>query len=212
MIDRDIKGALRIAALAAGVLGGMLAAGQRDVRVLHAQAPVAPSDAGSVSTPADYVIGPEDVLSIVFWREKDMSADVVVRPDGKISLPLLNEVAAAGLTPEQLRASVQDNADRYLEDPTATVIVKQINSRKVYITGQVARPGPYPLGGASTVLQLIAMAGGLTEFADQEGVTIWRTDPAGNQVSYVFNYKAIARRRNLEQNILLRPGDTIVVP
>ena len=167
---------------------------------------------GGVTPPADYVIGPDDALGIVFWREKDMSTDVVVRPDGKISLPLINDLQAAGLSPGQLRESVQTEAARYFEDPNVTVIVKQINSRKIFITGQVMKPGPYALSGPTTVLQLIALAGGLTEFADQERIIVWRNNPAGQQISYVFNYKAVSHRRNLEQNITLRPGDTVVVP
>ena len=183
-----------------------------------ASAPAAPVKAtvparpGGVTPPPDYVIGTDDTLEIVFWREKDMSAGVVVRPDGKISLPLLNDLQAAGLTPDQLRESVQTEAVRFLEDPSVTVIVKQINSRKVFITGQVANPGPYPLSGPTTVLQLVAIAGGLTEFADQERIIVWRNNPLGQQISYLFNYKAVSHRRNLEQNITLRPGDTVVVP
>ena len=113
-----------------------------------------------VAAPADFVIGPNDVLTIVFWRDKDMSSDVQVRPDGKISLPLLNDVQAAGLTPEQLRVQITAAATRLVEDPTVSVVVKEINSRRVFITGQVAKPGTYALSGPTTVLQLIAMAGG----------------------------------------------------
>jgi len=102
-------------------------------------------------------------LSIVYWREKDLSADVVVRPDGLISLPLLNDVNASGLTPEQLRVAISQGASKFVEEPTVSVVVKAINSRKVFITGQVAKPGPVPLGGPMTVLQLIAMAGGVAE-------------------------------------------------
>jgi polysaccharide export outer membrane protein len=168
--------------------------------------------AAVVMPPSDFVIGPEDVLGVVFFREKDMSSDVVVRPDGKISLPLMNDIQAAGLTPDQLRERVEQEASRYFEDPNATVIVKQINSRKVFITGQIAHPGPYPVVQPTTVLQLIATAGGLNEFADSEHIIIWRTNELGQQVSYAFNYKAVSRRRNLQQNITLKPGDTVVIP
>ena len=109
----------------------------------------------------DYVIGADDVLSVVFWREKELSVDAVVRPDGKISLPLMNEVMAAGLTPEQLRDRITKQASAFVKDPQATVVVKEINSRKVYITGQVEKPGAYPLTTRLSVMQLIAMAGGL---------------------------------------------------
>jgi polysaccharide export outer membrane protein len=177
----------------------------------QAAAPAATAAPAAVVPPPEYVIGPEDVLGVVVWREADLSTDVVVRPDGKISLPLLNEIQAAGLTPAQLREEIETEARRFVTDATATVIVRQINSRRVFITGQVAKPGPYPIGGPTTVLQLIAMAGGLTEFADQEHIIIWRAS-LGHQISYAFDYRAVSRRRNLRQNILLQPGDTIVVP
>jgi polysaccharide export outer membrane protein len=162
-------------------------------------------------TPADYVIGPDDQLSVVFWREKDLSADVAVRPDGKISLPLLNDVQAAGLTPEQLRTALTTAAARYIEEPTVTVVVKQINSRKVFITGQVQRPGPYSLGGPTTVLQLISMAGGVLEYAKKKDIVVMRTEN-GRPVSYRFNYSQVSERKNLTQNIELKPGDTVIVP
>lgn len=169
-----------------------------------------PTPAG-VPLPSDYVIGPDDVLTVIFWREKDLSGDVAVRPDGRISLPLLNDVDAAGLTPEQLRARLTEAADKLLEEPTVTVVVKQINSRKVFITGQVAKPGPYPLGGPTTVVQLIAMAGGVLEYADDKNISIMRVEN-GRQVSLRFNYDEVKKRKNLQQNIALKPGDTIIVP
>lgn len=171
--------------------------------------PTAPAPA---PPPPDYVIGPDDVLQVLFWRERDHSAEVVVRPDGMISLPLLNDVQAAGLTPDQLRAKVTADARKYFqEDPSVTVIVKQINSRKVFITGQVNKPGPYPLGGPTTVLQLIAMAGGLGDFADQKNIAVMRVEN-GKPVRYPFNYKDVIKGKNLKQNILLKPGDTVIVP
>jgi polysaccharide biosynthesis/export protein len=161
--------------------------------------------------PEDYVIGPDDILVIVFWREKDLSTEVAVRPDGRISIPLLQDVDAAGLTPVQLRDKLNKEAQRYVEDPNATVVVKEINSRRVFITGLVSKAGPYRLGGPTTVVQLIAMAGGLMEYADQENITIIRVEK-GEQLNFRFNYKDIAQRKNLKQNILLKPNDTIVVP
>ena len=116
------------------------------------------------------------MLSIVFWRDKDMSADVVVRPDGKISLPLLNDVQAAGLTPDQLRDQLTKAAAKFVEEPNATVVVKEIHSRKVFITGNVAKAGTYPLTGDMTVLQLIAVAGGLLEYADSKNIVVMRTE------------------------------------
>lgn len=170
-----------------------------------------PASSSVDALPADYLIGPDDVLSIVFWREKDISADVVVRPDGRISLPLLNDVQAAGLTPEQLRVVLDKAAEKYLEDPRATVVVKQINSRRVFITGQVAKQGPYPLMSGMTVMQLITVAGGLLDFADEDNISVVRKEN-GRNVSYRFNYSEVKRRRNLTQNIELKPGDTVIVP
>lgn len=170
--------------------------------------PVVP--AGAV-TPPDYVIGAEDVLTIIFWREQDLSSEVAVRPDGKISLPLLNEIQAAGLTPEQLRGTLTQAANRFVEDPAVTVVVKTINSRKVFITGQVGKPGPYPLSGPTTVLQLIATAGGVNEYAKSDRIVVMRTEN-GRTVSHKFNYKQVSQGKNLPQNIDLKPGDTIVVP
>ena len=170
--------------------------------------PVIPTGA---TVPGDYVIGPGDVLTIIFWREKDLSGDVAVRPDGKISLPLLNDVEAAGLTPEELRLRVTAAAEKLIEEPTVTVVVKQINSRQVFITGQVAKPGPYPLNGPTTVVQLLAIAGGVLEYADDKNIAIMRTEN-GKPVSLRFNYDQVKKRRNLEQNIQLKPGDTIIVP
>lgn len=163
----------------------------------------------AVDPPAGFVIGPGDVLSIVFWRDKEMSSQVTVRPDGKITLPLLNEVQAAGLTPADLRARLTAESKRFFETANVTVVVQQINSLKVFITGQVAKPGPYPLIAPTTVLQLISMAGGLKDFADSKNIMIVRRD--GQQTSsFLFNYKEIGR--NLKQDIELRPGDTVVVP
>jgi len=158
-----------------------------------------------------YVIGPSDVLSIVFWRDKDMSADVLVRPDGNITLPLLNDVQAAGLTPAQLRERILSEARRYLEDPSPTVVVKEIHSRQVFITGQVEKPGPYPLTSPTTILQLIATAGGLKEYADTKNILVTRFEN-GSPVSLTFDYQELLKRKNFRQNIELKPGDTVVVP
>jgi polysaccharide export outer membrane protein len=166
----------------------------------------------SVTPPADYVIGPDDVLGVVFWREKDMSVEqVVVRPDGMITLPLLNDVKAAGLTPEQLRQQIMQAANRYVEEPNATVVVRTINSRKVYVTGQVAKAGPYPLTSSMTVLQAIAVAGGLLEYAKQNDIVVVRNQ-GGKTQTFKFRYKDVIQGKKLEQNIELKPGDTILVP
>ena len=175
-----------------------------------------PAAAGRGSTAAsavrpDYIIGPDDVLTIVFWRDKDMSGDVVVRPDGKISVPLLREIEAAGSTPEQLRARLVEAATRYLEEPDATVVVKEIRSRNVFITGNVAKPGTYPLTTGMKVLQCIALAGGVLEYADTKNIVVIRNE-SGRQQYHKFNYNDVIRQKRTEQNRELKPGDTIVVP
>lgn len=164
-----------------------------------------------VALPADYVIGPDDVLQIVFWQEKDLSAEVVVRPDGRISLPLINEVQAAGSTPAQLRTAIMQAASRFVTDPSLTIFVKTINSRKVFVMGMVNRPGPYPLNDSMTILQMLATAGGLAEYAKANEIVLMRTEQ-GQTKSFKFNYNDIRKGKNLQQNIAVKPGDTIVVP
>jgi polysaccharide biosynthesis/export protein len=161
--------------------------------------------------PPDYVIGPDDILGIVFWELANHGGEVVVRPDGKITLPLIDDVHAAGLTPEQLRDRIVAASQKFVRDPSVSVVVKQINSRKVYVTGQVRTPGTFPLTGPTTVLQMLALAGGVADFAKRDRIMVMRTE-AGRTVSYRFNYKDVSQGKNLEQNILLKPGDTVVVP
>jgi polysaccharide export outer membrane protein len=158
--------------------------------------------------PAGYTIGPDDRLSIVFWKDTELSADVVVRPDGRISLPLINDIQAAGLTPDELRERVLAAAVRFIKTPDATVVVKEIHSRRVFITGNVDKPGAYPLNTSATVLQLIATAGGLREFVAGKNIVVVRSD--GSRLK--FNYQDVIRGKNLAQNIELRPGDTVIVP
>jgi polysaccharide export outer membrane protein len=207
-----VLGLVGLLALAAP-LPALQAWGQSNPTAL-APAPVpatVPAAPGAVPIPPDYVIGADDVLSIVYWRDKDMTGEVTVRPDGKISLPLLNDIHAAGLTPTQLRDRLTEESRRYIEDPNVTVVVHQINSRKVFITGEVSKPGPYPLTEPTTVLQLIAVAGGLRDYADSKKIVVVRNEN-GRPVSYPFNYKDVVTRKNLRQNIELKPGDTVIVP
>jgi polysaccharide export outer membrane protein len=203
--------AIAVAAVAL-VLAGRTASGQSTA------APTGKNAANAVPAvvaPPDYVIGPDDVLIVSFWRDKDLSTEAVVRPDGKISLQLINDIQASGLTPEQLRVAVTSAASKFVEEPTVTVVIKQINSRKVYIVGQVAKPGPYTLGGPMTLIQLIALAGGLTEYADKENIAIVGVaqQPDAEPPSVRVNYADLMKRKNLKQNnIALKPGDTVVVP
>ena len=201
---------LRLALIGVCVLGALspMAAAQSRPAPHRTDTASAPA----VSPPPGYLIGPNDVLSVMFWRNKDMSTEqVVVRPDGYITLPLLNDIHAAGLTPEALRLQVLDEARRFVEEPAPTIIIKEIHSRQVFITGQVEKPGTYQLTDQMTVMQLIALAGGVKEFAEREQIVVMRTE-AGRQVLHKFNYKWVLKGLNLSQNIVLRPGDTVVVP
>ena len=161
----------------------------------------------------DYLIGPDDVLTIAVWGEKELSGDFTVRPDGKISMLLVNDVAAAGLTTEQLREILNKGYVPYIEAPNVSVTVKAINSRRVFINGYVPRPGMYPLGSQLTVVQLISIAGGLLDYADQKNIIVLRAEPddQGQPVSVRVNYEDISKGRNLHQNVALKPGDTVIV-
>lgn len=164
----------------------------------------------SATLPRDYVIGVEDLLNVVFWKDKELSAEVLVRPDGKISLPMLNDVPAAGMTPEQLAAAVQQAAAKFVRDPGATVIVKEIRSRKVYVIGEVTKPGTFPLASEMNVIQIIAEAGGFLETANKSNVVVVRSEN-GQEHRYKVNYNDVVRGKNVGQNIRLLPGDTILV-
>jgi polysaccharide export outer membrane protein len=181
------------------------------VRPPESPAADASNAAAAPALPPGYVIGADDVLSIVYWREKEMSAEVTVRPDGKVALPLINDLHAAGLSPEAFRDRVIEAARRFIEAPNPTVMVKEIKSRRVFITGQVEKPGTYQLNHSVTVLQLIAMAGGLKEFARGKNISVIRTE-GGESVVHHFNYQEALDRKNLRQNIELKPGDTVLVP
>jgi len=172
---------------------------------------VAAATKAGITTSADYVIGSGDVLTVVFWREPEMSVEAVVRPDGRISIPLLDDIDVVNLTPEQLKQKLIVAAQRVVQDPNVTVVVKQINSRKVYITGQVGKPGPYALLTSMNVLQLISTAGGLLEYADEKNIVIMRNEK-GQVTNFLFNYKDMINRKNLKQNIDLKPGDIVMVP
>jgi polysaccharide export outer membrane protein len=216
-IAKSLAGALMVAAISPAATWAQAAQGPNAKPTPAVAAPAAPAavapapGAPVLAVIPDYLIGAEDVLSIVFWRDKEMSTEVAVRPDGKITLPLLNEVRAAGLTPEQLKDLLIEESKKYVEDPNVSVVVKQINSRRVFIAGEVNKPGAYPLMAPTTVLQLIILAGGLREYAHPENVAVMRNEN-GRSMSYRFNYKDVVRNRNTRQNIELKPGDTVIVP
>ena len=173
-----------------------------------AQAPAPPQ---SATDDPEYVIGADDQLDISVWKEPDITRRVPVRTDGKISLPLLNDIQAAGLTPMQLQAQITEKLKKFLTEPQVTVTVMATNSRRVYLMGEVGRPGPIVLLSRMTVLQAITTAGGLGQFANSSKIRILRTE-GGRQVVFSFNYKEVLTGKNPEQNILLKPGDSIVVP
>lgn len=159
-----------------------------------------------------YVIGENDLLDIDVWKEKEISRQIPVRPDGKISLPLIGEVQAAGLTPIQLQDTITQDLKSYIDNPEVTVIVDDPRSHQFNIVGQVARPGTYPLTESMTVLDALAEAGGFRDFAKQTKIYVLRPSPGGIRVRIPFNYKKVIRGANLQENVPLKPGDTIVVP
>jgi polysaccharide export outer membrane protein len=164
-----------------------------------------------VPLPAGFVIGADDILIIKFWADNQISGDALVRSDGRITLPLLGDVVAIGYTPEQLSDVLEKAASKFLTDPDATVIVREIRSRKVFVLGQgIARSGVVPLNSDMNVLQLIATSGGLLEYADKENIVIIRTEN-GRERRIKFNYNDVVRGKNVQQNILLQPNDTILV-
>jgi polysaccharide biosynthesis/export protein len=159
-----------------------------------------------------YIIRPDDVLDISVWHQADLSfRGLPVRPDGKISLPLINDVRAAGLTAMQLGQSITDKLKSYVKDPLVTVVVTAVNSQRYYVMGEVAHTGVFPLLPNLTVLQALSAAGGFSQFAKPKGIYILRT-VNGKQEKFPFNYRDVVRGKDLQENIELRPGDMIVVP
>jgi polysaccharide export outer membrane protein len=186
--------------LALGALP-MVAAGQTST---PASDPTSASQAGPT-----YVIGPDDTLYISVWKEPDLTETLPVRADGKISMPLLNDVQAAGLTPMQLGATLTDKLKKYVSDPRVTIVVTQMNSQRVYVTGEVLHPGAMNLTPNMTVLQALSSAG-FTQFANTKNIYVLRNEH-GNQAKLPVNYKRLVKGEG-GQNIALKPGDTIVVP
>jgi len=159
---------------------------------------------------SDYVIGADDTLRISVWKEPDLTETLPVRPDGKISMPLLNDIPAAGLTPLQLKDSITEKLRKYIADPRVTVVVTAMNSRRIFVTGEVQHTGPMVLLPRMTMLQALAQAG-FTQFANLKAIYLLRTEN-GKQEKYPFNYKEVIKGNHPEQNIGLKPGDTVVVP
>lgn len=187
------------------LLSGFLAFAQDSA---PAKAPAPPPAAPGVS--ATYVIGADDTLFVSVWKEQDLTNTLPVRADGMISMPLLNDVQAAGLTPMQLSASITEKLKKFVSDPHVTVVVTQMNSQRIYVTGEVAHSGPMNLLPEMTVLQALAGAG-FTQFANTKGIYVLRNEN-GAQKRYPVNYKKLVKGESPEQNMILKPGDTIVVP
>jgi polysaccharide export outer membrane protein len=167
--------------------------------------------AQSVGEDPAYKIGPQDVLKIDVWKEEQLTRTVPVRPDGKITLPLLNDVQAVGLTPMELAGVIGEQLKKYINNPQVTVSVTEINSRRVYVTGEVTKAGAYALLPHMTVLQALSSSGGFTQFARVKNIYVLRTEN-GKQIKMPFNYKEAVSGKNEGQNIELLPGDVIVVP
>jgi polysaccharide export outer membrane protein len=161
--------------------------------------------------PAGYVVGDSDIIRVNVWKEPEVSQTAVVRTDGNISLPLINEVKVSGMTPLQIQDMVAEKLKGFLNNPQVTVTVIEIRSKRAFITGEVARPGTYSLNAQTTVLQLIAQAGGFTPFAKTDSIVVLRTED-GRQSRLKFKYKEVIQGKKTEQNIALHPGDTVVVP
>lgn len=198
--------------LLVGVLASMAAA-QADAKASDEAKPAtadkAQAEPVSVAGP-DYKIGADDMLHVSVWKEPDLTETLPVRPDGKISLPLLNDVSAAGLTPSQLADSISTKLKKYLADPRVTVIVTAMNSQRIYVLGEVTHTGTMALQPNMTVLQALASAG-FTQFANTKGIYLLRTEN-GKQQKIPVNYRALLKGASIDQNLVLKPGDTIVVP
>jgi polysaccharide export outer membrane protein len=175
------------------------------------QPAAAPPKPGATIDPETYVIGPQDVLQITVWKEPEMSmSSVPVRPDGNISLPLLNDIQAAGLTPIQLSAVLAQKLQKLVQDPKVTTVVTAVNSKRIFVLGEVMKPGPIAMLPEMNVLQALSIAGGFSQYANTKKVYVLRTE-AGKQKRIAFDYKQ-AVKGDVPQDLILQPGDTIVVP
>jgi len=172
--------------------------------------PAAPDIRPAILTPP-YIIQPNDVLEIFVWKEEKLTRKVFVRPDGRISFPLIQDLTAAGLSTSELKQRIEENLKQYIEVPNVTVILEAIQSYRVYVTGKVAKPGVYPAEKQINILQAIAMAGGFLEFADPSNIVVIRTN-GDDSSRFVFNYNDVLKAKNFNANMLLKSGDVIVVP
>jgi polysaccharide export outer membrane protein len=167
--------------------------------------------AETVTTRASYRLQPGDLVTVSVWKEQDLQREVLVRPDGALSFPLAGEIDVDGKTVEQLRVSLVERLKRYVPDPVVTVAVKAIGGNRVYVLGKVLRPGEFPFSSPIDVMQALSLAGGATSFAQVNDIVILRRENSG-QRALQFRYSDVERGKNLQQNILLQSGDTVVVP
>ena len=161
---------------------------------------------------SNFVIGNDDMLAINVWKEPDISRSIPVRSDGKISLPLIGELQAAGLTPLKLEQEIAGKLQSYISQPEVTVMVQQINSQKFNVLGQVARPGSFPIANSTTVLDAIALAGGFRDFAKKKSIIVLRQNADGSQTRFPFNYEEVIKGTSTSQNIRLQSHDSVIVP
>jgi polysaccharide export outer membrane protein len=185
-----------LAALAAVLAAGCAHHGSSQIPVAQADEP--------------YRIGPEDILDVAVWRDPDLSKTLAVRPDGFISLPIVGEVRADGKTPSELAAEIKKRLSPYVQQPNVTVIVREVNSSRVFVTGEVAHPGAFPLKGRVSLLQAIALAGGFSEFANTDGIMVIRPGKDGGKIP--VRYDDLIARKDAQRDLYLRAGDTVVVP
>jgi polysaccharide export outer membrane protein len=218
---RNIAGfsAILIVLVMAPRCGAQAAPAPADQPAGAGTAPAAAEDAAQPASPSEtkphddsFIIGDDDMLAINVWKEPDLTRTVPVRSDGKISLPLVGELVAAGRTPLQLEQDITARLRNYMTEPQVTVMVQQINSEKYNILGQVGKPGSYSLTVTTTIVDAIANAGGFRDFAKKKAIYILRQNPAGGETRLSFNYQDFIKGKNASQNVVLMPHDTIIVP
>jgi polysaccharide export outer membrane protein len=204
--SRGRAAGIAVVAMCAMCWGLPLCRAQTDRRTASPSAYTSPAATG------DYVIGPDDVLAVNVWKENEISREVPVRPDGKVSLPLIGDVQASGLTSAQLQESIRTRLAAYLVSPIVTIMVIEARSHRFNVVGEVEHPGSFVLGQPLTVLDALAMAGGFRDFAKTGSIYVLRQHGDGSHQRIPFNYKQVIIGRNLQQNVQLQPGDTVVVP
>lgn len=208
---RILRGALIVAAVGMSLTASVVFAQFKPTLVNPAQD--ASHEKSSLIVTLDYIIGPEDVLDITVWKNTDLSKTVQVRPDGRISLPLIGDVVAVSRTSAQLTDEILIRLKAYMENPTVSIVVKEVNSYAIFVLGEVVKPGRYPLKSKTTLLQAVTLASGFTPVASRNKIVIFRFAKDGEPMTKIkASYDDIVLRDGTSQNIELKPGDTIVVP